>query len=141
MQLTKVIKETFYIPNDPDKGYVEIKHLKINEVKEITSNIADMYYTTNQQTGEVTSRLDPNSYALTRAMAHAAVLGWGNMKDVIGNSMLFTPANLNEASEFEVTLTIKDVEVKFDFYGWIDRCRKELSDKVEEQKVLAAENL
>ena len=140
MRLTKVVKETFYVPNDPDKGFIIIKHLKIDEVKKITSDVADMFYETDAVTGKTVSRLNPNSYQLTKAMAHASLVSWGNMKDLMGNEMPFLSVNIDAAAEFEISITVDEKEVILDFYGWIDKCRKELTDTVKQQEALAKEN-
>ena len=73
-------------------------------------------------------------------MAHASLIGWANMNDVMGNNMSFSPINIDTAAEFEISINIDEKEVVLDFYGWIDKCRKTLADTVKKQEVVAAKN-
>jgi hypothetical protein len=135
MRLTKRIKKKFYIPGDTDGGWVEIKHLKMNEIKRIEAKANEITYSSKDGNDGVT-KIALNPYTRSRLFAHAALTNWGNMFDVMGKPLSFNELNIAKAAEFEVSI---EDEV-FDFYSWVEMCRKELFDEVEAEKKVAEEN-
>lgn len=140
MRIQKRVKETFKVPNDPDDGWVEIKHLKINEVKKIESAVNEMSYSTGGSVSAVNMKMNP--YQRNRELAIACLVGWGNMFDVLGKPMPFNKKNIDSAAEFEIhVLNDKDGTTdELDFFEWVDKCRNELSDRVKAEQVRAEEN-
>ena len=136
MRLTKRIKKKFYIPNDPDGGWVEIKYLKINEVKRIEGKVNEISYSAKKGEDDGETKISLNPYTRVTAFAHASLTDWGNMYDVMGKPMSFNEINIKKAAEFKIEV---DGET-FDFYSWIDKCREELNEEVEVETKEAEEN-
>lgn len=135
MKLTKDIFRKFYVPGDPDGSWVELVHLKINQVKKLEAKANDMAFLGDGQgEGEVRVGFDP--YNRSVLFAHASLHDWGGMNDVMGAPMEFNKANITKAAEFVVTIDGED----FDFYGWIDKCRIEFDADVRKELKAAEEN-
>ena len=139
MQLTKQIKEKFDIPNDPDHAWVEIKHLKINEVKSISAKANSMSFSADEN-GSSHTRVDFDPYISSKMLAHASILNWGGMKDMFGKPLECDRKGIEKAGEFVVTIEIEGKQVEFDFYGWIGKCRQELADTAKQEMEVAKEN-
>ena len=139
-KLTKRVQETFYIPNDPDEGFVIIRHLKANEVKRINSEISVTSYETVGE-GKTVAKVTVDQYQLLKAMAIAAVVGWGNIKSDMDQPLEFNQENLKLAAEIEVETEVENKPVTFDFFSWIDKCRSDLIKQVKDGKKAAKENL
>lgn len=139
MRLTKKVVKKFYIPNDSDGAWVNIRHLKINEVKKIQGKVNNMSFTSDLQ-GNGETKLDLNPYSVSTMMAHACLEDWGGMKDAMGRELKFESANIDKAGEFIVLVEEDGKEVEFDFYSWIDKCRNELAEEVKAELVVAEEN-
>jgi hypothetical protein len=136
MRLTKRIKKKFYIPDDPDDGWVELKHLKMNEVKKIEAKVNEITYSSKRGEDDGETKIALNPYTRVRQFAIAALTDWGNMFDVMGKPMSLNEVNINKAAEFEITV---DGE-KFDFFSWIDKCRDDLAAEVDVETEKAEEN-
>ena len=139
MRLTKRIFGDYDIPNDPDGASIRIKHLKANEVKKINSKVSETYYETNDA-GDTVARVRVDQYTLLKAMAHAALVDWSGFKNDMGKELEFIPANVVKSAEFEVLVKVDGKDLVYDFYGWIDKCRNELSKQVADEKKVAEEN-
>ena len=135
MRLTKKVTKKFMVPNEPDKAWVLIKNLKINEVKKIESQANEMYFSADSK-GEGSTRINFDPYTRSRLFAHACIEDWGGMNSTMGKPMPFNAQNLDKAAEFVVEIDGEE----FDFYGWIDKCREELAAEVEEEKEKATKN-
>lgn len=133
MRLSKKITKRFNIPNDPDKGWVELKHLRPNQEQEVTSDLNDVSY----QPGSTHSlSVKMNPYVRKKKLAHESIISWGNIFDTLGVPLEYTGINLDKAAEF--IIYVEDEE--FSFYDWIEQCRESLSAEVKKDMQAALEN-
>lgn len=135
MQLKTRVTKQFYVPGDPDKSWIKIKHLKINEVKEIEAKVNDTKMT-RDATGEMGVSVKFSSYQRVKLFAHACLVDWGGFKGQTGKPLKFSDANISDAAEFEITVDDKT----FAFYEWVDECRTTLFDEVTEESDKATKN-
>ncbi len=133
MRLSKRITEKYFIPGDPDKGWVDIKYLRTNEVQEALADLNDVTY---DPTNVDSVSVKMNPYLRMKRMAHASVVGWGNMFDSEGKPLEFSVEDINQVAEFEIYID----DVKFGFYAWVDNCRTDLNEIVQKQKKIALKN-
>jgi hypothetical protein len=94
MRLSKRVKKKFYVPNDPDGAWVEIKHLKINEVKKIEAKANEITYSSKRGDDDGETKIALNPYTRVKMFAHAALTDWGNMFDVMGKPLSFNEVNV-----------------------------------------------
>lgn len=130
MRLTSKVVKRFDIPNDDDNGWVEIEHLKDNVIEAIKAKTNDNVVVD----GGVEVRI--NLHEQKELIVDACLKDFGNLFDESGRPLKFTAKNVAKCAEF--TLFVGDD--KKDFYTWIDDCRQELADKVEEQEKVASKN-
>jgi hypothetical protein len=85
----------FDVPDDPDGGSVEIRHIKDGEIQELISK--------NNETRTVYDRKTEKTYSRIRqrrapalVMATAAVCDWKNHIGKDGKTMSCTPENVSE---------------------------------------------
>ena len=140
MRLALRSRDTFYVPNDPDKGSIDIKHLKINEIRDIESKINQLSLTTSEN-GDLVRKMDVNPYPLAKRLAIESLEGWSNMKDELGKDMNFNDVNLEAAAEYVIMVEVDGKEVEHDFFSWVNICRDTLSKRVKQEQKDALENL
>lgn len=135
MKLTKDVEKRFEVPSDPDGGYVILQHIKPNVLAEIIDDTSE----TRVENGEVIGVI--SGLARKKAIAKAALVGWGNFEDLNGRPLKFTPANIKKVAEFTIVIEDEDgKQVKLSFYDWIDDCLADLADEVEAEQEEAAKN-
>jgi len=135
MRLTARKTKRYDVPNDPDEGFIVIRHLSKGEVRKVESKVNQLYYQTNGS-GEGDTRIDFDPYTRSRLFAREAITKWGSMYDLKGRDMKLTAANLDKASVFTMLVNGE----KVDFYEWVDDCRKDLDEEVEAETKEAEEN-
>lgn len=137
MRITKRHAEVFYVPNDPDKSWVKIKHLKINEVKRIEEKVNNMTYGADDLSVEM------NPYERVSQFSRACLVDWGNFYDVLGKPIAFDKKMLETVAEFEIQTDPEEGEEEgniISLYEWIDECRIKLTKQVKEAKAESAKN-
>jgi len=130
MRLTKEVTKRFEVPNDPDGGYIILRHIKSN----VLAEIIDRTSSTRVENGEVVGVI--SGLERKKEIAKEGLTGWGNFEDESGRPLKFTPANIAKAAEFSIVTE----DGKTSFFDWIDTCLADLADEVEEEQKAATEN-
>ena len=94
-----------------------------------------MFFTSDSK-GESGTRINFDPYTRSRLFAHATLTNWGGFNGTMGKPMKFNIMNIDKAAELEVKVDGEE----FDFYGWVEKCREELSVEVEAENKSAEEN-
>lgn len=135
MRLSKKVTKKYFVPDDPDKAWIKIRHLKVNEVRKIESKANDMFFQSDSK-GDSETRINFDPYIRSKLFAHESLEDWGNMLDVMGKPLLFKAMNIDKAAEFIIVVDGKEL----DFYAWIDDCRNNLTDEVAAESIKSKEN-
>ena len=101
MRISKVDERKFFVPNDPDKAWVKIKHLLPGE----TLDIFDQVFTQkiDYEKGKK-GKMEPKfsqktDKKLDRELTiSTVVVGWENIFDRAGKKLKYTPENVILAS-------------------------------------------
>jgi hypothetical protein len=124
MRLTNEITKKIDVPNDDDNGWVLIKHLKDNEIEEITSKVSETYMVNGE------TRVSIDTFERKRLLVKACLKDWGNMYKEDGSILVFNQMNLIRAAEFAIDID----DERLDFYSWIDLEREKLKEEVDKEK-------
>ena len=130
MRLTLKKTKRFTLPNDPDNSYIEIEHLKQNGVNEIKES------TTSTKLIDGSLEIEVDGYSQKTKLAKACLTDWGGLFDESDRPLKFTPQNVAKSAEFMIVVG----DEKKSFYEWIDDCRVELAEEVEEESKVAEGN-
>lgn len=131
-RLTNVIKDWFDMPDDPDKGRVEIRHLKKGEINDIEDRIErfeTLLRTDPDGNLNREIKVNPAKGAQRYAFLCAAVSGWENFLDLDGEPMPCTDENKIRMA--------RDDEA---FGAFVGKCRTELAERVARDREAARKN-
>ena len=141
-RITKPIERKFFLPDDPDKAWVMIKHLSPGEVQDIFDKVF-----TQEISYKKVKEKDPNETkakdkfepefsqktdkGLDRELTlTSSVTGWGNFYGVDGKKAECTPGNIMEFS--------REMDGFIDFIG---ECREDLAESIKKEKEDQTKNL
>ena len=139
-RITKSIERKFFLPNDPDKAWVMIKHLSPGEITDISEKVNISEYNLKKSKDkdpnqtkdvfepEISMKTNP---ALDRKLTFkAAITGWGNWYGLDNKKADFTPKN--------VMLFSREYE---GFNEFIAESRETLAKQIKEEKEDQIKNL
>ena len=141
-RITKATERKFFLPNDPDKAWVMIKHLSPGEVQDIFDKVF-----TQEINYKKTKSKDPNqtkakdsfepefsqktNKGLDREMTLTSVVtGWGNFYGLDNKKAECTPENIMAFS--------RELD---GFTEFIVESREELAKQIKEEKEAQIKNL
>jgi len=129
MRLIAAKTKRVEIPNDPDKGFVTIRNLSLEEVARIDAK----YFEISE------SGVNMKNYADREAdFVRACLTGWGNLFDESGRELKFNPKNVEKASAFAVDVGDDDGYTRF--FAWINKERDTFAEEVEAKEQVAEKN-
>ena len=136
MRISKRESRVFHVPNDPDKGWVKIKHLKINETKKIEETVNNLTYGTDDLSVEM------KPYERVSRFAYECLTDWGNFFDVLGKPIPFDKKMIETVAEFEIITVNEDGKEEItSLFEWIDECRETFAEQIRADKKAAVKNL
>lgn len=124
MRLTLEKKKKFYLPNDPDKGWVEIRDLSQHEIDLIREKNSTTLMGVNGAEFEVMPT------AQSHDLARACLSDWGNMIGTDDKPLHFNKENIESCA----TINIVDGDTTRSFFSFVNKCRMEFAQDVKQQK-------
>lgn len=113
-KLTKEFRMWFDVPDDPDQGRVEIRHLLGGEVQEIIAGSTELR--TLYRNGEAQRESRHDLVQDTKRTLSRSIAAWENFKDEAGEQLPCTEANVARYSREDW------------FVGFIAECRRKTAE-------------
>jgi hypothetical protein len=130
MRLTLERTKTVEVPNDPDKGFIKIKLLSMEELAEIEAKSSETGITSD---GEAKMVIKP--YERANKVAEACLIDWGNFYDELGKPIPFSYKKISKVAQY-VIRGEKDVR----FLEWVDDMHQEFMKEVQGEEKVAGKN-
>ncbi len=132
MRLKSVRTKRVDVPNDPDKGYINIQNLSEEQIAQIDAKYFEISDGGVRMINYATRDGD---------FAKACLTGWGNLFDESGREMKFNPKNVEKASAFGIeTVDDKGKDITLRFFTWVNEEREKFAEEVEAEEKLAEKN-
>lgn len=125
-KLTAKLSRTFFIPGDPDKAQLTIRHLKPGEVQKIEADFTRWTGRAGKDDA-FTTELEFNPTLQARAVRIASVEGWKGFRGLEDEVLECNKQNLN--LYFDEDPVLGEGEKAKSFSAWIDEFRKILADE------------
>ena len=127
MKLSAERTKKIEVPGDPDKGFVVIRMLSLEE----TSQIEGKHMIISEKGISINNYSERDS-----AYAIACIKDWGNLFDVDNTPIKFNAINMNKVANFAIIIDGETVR----FFEWVKRELTKFTEEVEEQEKAAIKN-